>query len=681
MNVVFKEQRAQETAEINDCHVKNIDTGVIQTVMEIFDRFKNFSLEERPGQSDMAMEIAEAIREKQHIMLEAGSGVGRSLGYLIPAVLAQQFMPGVLFIATASAAHAAQVLADVEQVKRIMAEAAPQCRVIPAVVKGGEQYVCPQRVAESQAMLESQKVKRLKELHTVPAWIWKEAQGCKERQEFSRGIADQYWKYISGEECAIGTCPESETCFSARIQNCLGSGATIVVVPHEVLLYGFSRQFGAPLSQSSVIIIDEAHRLEENTRQLLTVKWTKQGMLRVLHDIRGAVCQLANEEYTAYLEVSQLLVDKYFEKVQQKIEKAITEDTDKKDISRFFVPAIKVSALTKWSTLLEKLHTALVSQNETIQPAESVNRLGELIGIIKNLAARNEADSADLFWIEGKADKPFTYALCTGPKNVDTTLRQLLFGQRQTPVIVTSSTLCQAGETNRERYQHQIRTIGFAGATLTPKESPFPNNRNAMLYIPANIHPLAERKQYLADIAEQIDRLSQITKGRTLVLFTASEDLQAVYDELQTRRLPWKIIKQTGGVAVADARQEFIHSKGILLATGCWDGIDIKGSNLSSVIIARLPFPASDPITEYKAALAADSASALVPEMLVKLRQGAGLLFEATEAGLVSILDARMSINSPHACTYDILDSLPIKNITGSLASVKDFCDRVLPKV
>lgn len=635
----------------------------------------------------MALEIAEAIRDKHHAMIEAGVGIGKSLGYLIPGLLAKRFLNGAIIIATSSIALSEQLMSDITQAKNIISDTlGEEYKALPVLAKGANNYVCPKKVFDNMQLL-TKRVNKNREILSVPSWVWEEAPYCKERSDFSQPVPDRFWKYVNGEPCNIRECTYRSECSYMAMRNLIGNNGTadVIVINQDMFIISLLKELrgrnGMLTSNRGLIIIDEAHNLEDKTRNALTERWTKTRMLKAIEGVGPAVSRLANEDYITYLNVSEEAIEKYFILVQRKIEKEISDDHDKKDATRFYVPNVKEKALSQWIDILESLFIAL-SGRYTLSSGsdDAVDEFGDFVEVIKGLAFRRNQESNHLFWIEGEPDKPDTYTLCIAPKRIDVELKQLLFSQSYTPVVLTSATLCQPGDTEAEQYKYLVQSTGFIGETYASKQSPFPYDTNAMLYIPADIEdPVRNREKYLADITERIIELCHLTHGRTLVLFTAKEDLRTVYNSLIARPLPWKILKQVDGGSQALIKDEFIQTKGVLLATGLWEGFNVKGPDLSSVIITRLPFPVPDPIIDYKISLVPDRLNVLLPEMLVKLRQGAGrLIRDDKDTGILSILDSRVSNKSRKPYVNDVLSSLSIKNVTDSLDTIKTFCKNVI---
>ena len=176
-------------------------------------------------------------------------------------------------------------------------------------------------------------------------------------------------------------------------------------------------------------------------------------------------------------------------------------------------------------------------------------------------------------------------------------------------------------------------------------------------------------------------KLLEVTHGKTLILFTAKDDRDYVFKKLSNMGLPYKIMVQSSDSSQEHRLERFQNNvNSVILGTGAyWEGINIKGESLSQVIIFKLPFPVPDPITEYKmSSKECPLLEVAVPEMIIKLKQGAGRLIRSSEdKGIVSILDPRVSSRLKTAYREDTLASLPEKNTTEDISGLKEFWDSI----
>lgn len=172
-----------------------------------------------------------------------------------------------------------------------------------------------------------------------------------------------------------------------------------------------------------------------------------------------------------------------------------------------------------------------------------------------------------------------------------------------------------------------------------------------------------------------------ISHGKALILFTAKTDMEEVYETLRNKGLPYKILVQRAGSSQESVLREFEEdTDAVLLGTGAyWEGISIEGKSLSNLIIFRLPFPVPDPIIEYKTSVSDDPLmKVLVPEMVMKLKQGVGrLIRNFTDMGIISIIDPRLANTSFSPYRSIVWEALPIHNRTDNIQRLREFYESI----
>jgi ATP-dependent DNA helicase DinG len=274
-------------------------------------------------------------------------------------------------------------------------------------------------------------------------------------------------------------------------------------------------------------------------------------------------------------------------------------------------------------------------------------------------------------WLEtsGSASK-----LCAIPKD----LNDRLFADQWSkgiPTILTSGTLSAAGD-----FSHTKRTLGLdrLGGKLTEisKPSPFNHRENSLLYISESMpFPDSFNKSYIAAITDEIERLIYASHGHATVLFTSYDAMGRVHAALTEKKLPFPLFRlDKGGVREIEKYKK--SGNGVLFACNTWEGIDIPGDALSMLIIVKLPFQVPDAIGEYEQTLYPNMGEykrqVIVPEMLIKLKQGDGRLIRLeSDTGCVAILDSRAALRG--AYRERVIATLPNRRITGSIAEVRQL--------
>ena len=327
--------------------------------------------------------------------------------------------------------------------------------------------------------------------------------------------------------------------------------------------------------------------------------------------------------------------------------------------------------------LFEQLTSESVIERHTYRKTQilwEINRIRERAAVF---ALHRE----QVCWLEQPSDG--VLSLCAIPKDLD---RRLFseFWCRNIPTILTSGTLSSGiGATGKGDFSHIKRTLGLDKLgnriTETSKPSPFNHRENALLYISeATPFPDGKNRDYIAAVTGEIERLIRASHGHAAVLFTSYDAMGRVHSALSTRNLPFPLMRLERGSAAAIER--FKESRnGVLFASGAlWEGIDIPGDALSMLIIVKLPFQVPDPIGEYEQTLYMDmfeyKSRVVVPEMLIKLKQGFGRLIRTErDSGVVAILDSR--VNLIGAYRGRVIDALPDCRVTDEVDDVIRFYD------
>jgi ATP-dependent DNA helicase DinG len=269
----------------------------------------------------------------------------------------------------------------------------------------------------------------------------------------------------------------------------------------------------------------------------------------------------------------------------------------------------------------------------------------------------------------------FNLSLHSVPKDVEKRLYNH-FWSKGIPTVLTSGTLSAGGD-----FLHIKRTLGLEPLqnriTEVSKPSPFNHQQNALLYISESVpFPNNKDEAYIKSVTDEVEKLVNASHGRAAVLFTSYNTMGRVYSALSDRKLPFPLMRLER--KSSDAIEKFKQSEnGVLFASGAlWEGIDIPGDSLSMLIIVKLPFQLPDPISEYEQSmynsLLEYKIRVIIPEMLIKLKQGYGrLLRTETDTGCVAILDSR--VNSTGAYRKWLIDALPKSRVTSCINVVKKF--------
>ena len=288
---------------------------------------------------------------------------------------------------------------------------------------------------------------------------------------------------------------------------------------------------------------------------------------------------------------------------------------------------------------------------------------------------KNKSDY--IFWIEKCKN---SYILVRSPKNIEKNLKKILFDDKKSIKVLTSATLNTVAD-GEKYYDYYMNSIGLTRNEeiwiCKPIRSTFDLKNNTLMYYANDLaHPQNEHEKYINDITNRIIELINITKGKTLILFTSKADMKIVYDNIKNKNLKYNLIIQNDGASQKKIIEKFKDDiDSVLFSTGTfWEGIDIQGKSLSSVIIVRLPFPVLNPIINYKTEMLNNKLDVLVPEMLIKLKQGIGRLIRGKyDKGIVSILDQRISDLSKSSYKQLVFECVEANIVTNKLSVVEKF--------
>lgn len=639
-----------------------------------------YGLEAREGQQDMAFEILDAIRSSYHIAVEAGVGIGKSFAYLVPLLLYNQKTNLPVVIATSTIALQEQLMDDIERLS-------PMIGVKPKVLlaKGQTHYICQMRAIDYFATPEGQPFARIKQLID---------DGCQDRRSFPIAIPSKIWDKINvvryNRRICFG-CPFSERCQYAELRDELKYTNGVILCNQDLLtahLFKLDRGQEGLMSESvQMVVIDEAHNLEDKVRSATTERHGQRQLINVINaatkSVHGEEREYILEEADDAIRAVRALFNDLYQQVRCQIEQS---ERDMKYAERFFFHDDNgaVDLIRSVSKHLQKLSSSVqIFGSKDRRRDRSPSGSDELDAAAQSFKALVAGFKKQLVWLECHGS---AVDLVFCPKNTRDILSKLYF-RSKIRTIMTSATLTSAtdGSVN-DQYAYFLHNTGFPiernGVLSEPKPSPYPYDEHAMIYFCDDLpHPT---KEHAAFIEKGVDRLIQvlnISHGKALVLFTAKTDMEEVYAALQGRDLPFNILIQQDGASQERVLQKFREdTNSVLLGTGAyWEGISIEGKSLSNLVIFRLPFPVPDPIIEYKASIAKDPLMDVrVPEMIIKLKQGIGrLIRNYTDTGIVSIIDSRLRDDHPERYHDVTWNSLPIHRRTTDIREAERFYHEV----
>jgi len=669
----------------DDLAIENCREMLTTVFNEILPKY-NFAI--RKEQISLAEHILDAIHNRSVALAEAEVGTGKTLAYLVPAILAKRgrlnglfnlsFYTGTSFVemanmpivlATSSIALQKALITDyIPELSKILMENGIIKKPLTAVIrKGREHYVCEHNLRAHCPFEHDKKMKNVLERLLEPnAQIdLAEIDGLNTHCKRKICVPDRCYK----------NCSHRDKCRYLKFREQAGSsGIDIQVCNHNYLLADTLRrkEDKQPLVPNyQAIIIDEAHKFLGAARSMYGAELSDL----TLPDIKDVIfdINLKNEEAHRYIRKTALKLALESARLFKCLFESIMADDDEES-DRFSV-AIDGNILRHTKNIYRiagELMEVLTAQSLAGRGAGRRTKvLWELEQVKKQAAMLSKADNL-ICWLETEKDES---RFCAIPKDLNKQLHSDLWG-KGIPTVLTSGTLSANGD-----FSHIKRTLGLDRVTRnlieTSKPSPFDFKENALLYISETVpFPDQRGKDYILSVANEVEELIRASHGHAAVLFTSYKVMDMVCEHLAKRDLPFPMFRlNKGGIKEIERFKK--SGNGILFAAGAlWEGIDIPGDALSMLIIVKLPFAVPDPISEYEQTLYSDmdeyKEKVIVPEMIIKLKQGFGRLIRTeTDTGAVAILDSRVSNKGSYRDR--VLNALPGCDVTFEIGAVKDF--------
>lgn len=633
-------------------------------------------LEYREGQHTMALDIVDTIRDKQILLIEAEVGIGKSYAYLIPLIYSMKDNDKFkgFIIATSTIALQEQLLKDVEKVSSMLGIE----NIEVTLAKGKNNYLCRSRLEEFLVNSENKKYQYILD-EVIKNNLY-------DRNDFD-GISERVWKSINVKNCNVYNCPYYKDCkFVLKRENY--DKDKQIIITNQAQLIQHLKLDQSIFGETDMIIIDEAHNLENNVREAYRSTIDKRKIEGTMYHLYGSVASIYEDFIpdSAFFDDLNAFFSQLRNSAKSVMKKNEVVDSSYSDYNR--VPFICGPKLqTTISKLIQSIQNAItIAQNKDIMNGyhslnkTSLERLEEFVSLLKDLLQLE--NSKNIYWVDFLDAKGNFVQLSYTPKKIDNLTAQLL-SKLDTGVVLTSATLT-TGNDNYQYYANSVGLDNIVGKSVLkefPIESPYDYENNTLLYCPSDITNPNNHEEYLRDLIQRIRELLEITDGRSLILFTSKQDMNYVYEQINSLDLDIPLLVQKEGTSNKKLKEIFEQDiSSCLFATGTfYEGIDIKGPSLSSVIIARLPFPIVDPVIEDKASTYKDGfQNVYLPEMLLKLKQGTGrLIRSSTDKGIVSILDSRF-LEYDEKYEHMLTASLPFTNITSELDDVKKFVNEKL---
>ncbi len=658
--------------------------------------------EQRAEQTRMAFAVAEAFNSDRVTMIEAGTGTGKSLAYLLPAALWAKRNKERVVVSTNTINLQEQLTR--KDIPFLQKHAGLQFRAV--LIKGRGNYLCRRKLhshREEPGLFPDETT----ELQAIIAWSESTSTGCRDDLGFIP--KDDVWEELccEGDQCGRTKCRQYRKCYlyNSRRQ---AAGADILVVNHALLMLDLALRHQTGFTSNAILppfhrlIIDEAHHLEEAATSQLSSQVTRQGILKLLGKLqhprkaqRGLLPQLSAQLSRdiplqldeLYLQISGLLEGELIECLPSLAER-VTRDTDAilLALSGHLHPADGVKGEQKlrltpavyatdfWGESQERIidlgnslglfAAALGKLLHLVKtlPEEPLERMSGILLDLKGIKGRLEGYQESLQEFVGHSEELCRWfevrrggrgallKICSAPLDVAPTLKSVLFDQLRS-VILTSATLAVG-----ESFSYLAKRTGIS---LIPKarvaelllQSPFDYRNQAFAGVPSDM-PEPTGREFTASAAGFILKSLEISGGRAFVLFTSYDLLKKIHHMLapEVEALGLNLLRQ-GDANRHQLLSEFRKTPGSVLfgTDSFWEGVDVQGDALELVIMTRLPFRVpTEPILEARSEHISASGrdpfmEFTVPQAVIKFKQGFGRLIRSrTDRGAVLILDSRV---------------------------------------
>jgi ATP-dependent DNA helicase DinG len=631
----------------------------------------------RPEQAEMAGATLRALGQDKVLIVEAGTGTGKTLAYLTPVIYSSRRV----VISTGTKALQEQLVnKDLPVLER-------HFKIKAAVMKGRANYLCWKRFHEFERAPSFKFREEISPYERIVKWSEKTATG--DRAEI-KGLPDDYsaWREVSAtsEQCVGQKCEHFRDCFITRMR-AKAQAADIVVVNHHLFFADLVIRRDAPSSvipEYQTVIFDEAHGLAEVASEYFGRQVSTWRILDLSQDVRRLerVGRMNVNDLRAMLKALDSA-----EAAASSVFKAVMDfgrrgKENGGEGSRFALAQLRNSEeiIGEGERAVAELKALGKMVGDLSKKDEQLAGLADRAGAIASDLAfiLSQEDMGHVFWAETRGRGVIMRA---SPIEVGPMLEETLFAEPM-PVIFTSATLA-VQERGKWSFAHFRAELGINGDTDRVEELWLPSSYNwpeqAMLYVPERL-PEPNQPGFIKAAAREMEKILAISKGRAFLLFTSYRNLEAAY-ELLADNLPYTVLKQ-GDAPKSELLAQFREDgSAVLFATSSfWEGVDVAGQSLSCVVIDKLPFASpgdplmsarldrirkkgGNPFNEYQ-----------LPSAVLALKQGLGRLIRAREDyGILAVLDSRI-----HKKNYGqtFISSLPPAPLTRDINDLISFIQR-----
>lgn len=629
--------------------------------------------EVRDGQMEMIETIDQAFKTRIHGLIEAGTGTGKTIGYLLPSIFFAKETGKRIVISTYTTHLQEQIMGqEIKTLKKAL-----PFSFEATVLKGRHHYLCLRKFEECLTAGSDETYDTIFTKSQILVWLTETSNGDVDEINLSSG-GRLFWNKVKSDSscCSSNECPWFSRCFYRQKRNA-AEGSDLIITNHALLLSDMKSDFSL-LPAYSELVIDEAHHLDDIASEHFGIKldYTSiqtqlnqvDGVLKNMDDKLSSDTRKIEEQFT----VTKNRIDELFRNIRTYT--LAQKRQGKNEIGRItyrFHSSSEDGPLWKnvknnaflAIEMLEELKFSILSIGDKLEAPfgvkTDIKSLGKALEDISNGLSKLlfEPESKNVTWVEIEPKGPHNSAfLYSQPINISELLADRLFAKKES-VILTSATLAI-----KDSFEYIKSSLGLLDFEVVTKKipSPFSYRDQVQLMLPTDVPEIknVEQTEFTREIASKIVEIARVTQGRMLVLFTAYDMLEKTFYLVKDASSLDSFILIGQGIS-SGSRDRLTksfkqHEQAILFGTSSfWEGIDIPGEDLSCIVIVRLPFsPPDHAIMARKAELMKqDGKNAFMelflPQAILRFKQGFGRLIRAkNDRGVVFVLDRRLSTKS-----------------------------------
>ena len=631
----------------------------------------------RRGQLEMAQAVERALQDQRHLIVEAGTGTGKTLAYLLPALRLCAATGHRVIVSTGTKNLQEQLFfKDVPFLESLLGP----LRV--TYMKGRANYLCRHKLfaLRNQPILSG-----LEEISQYQAIAeWEKTTETGDRVEIDDlPEASAVWSKLDArsEACLGQSCADYGRCFITEMRR-RAMESDVVIVNHHLFFADMAirqQAGGAPdagvLPEASVVIFDEAHELEDVASSYFGISLSNLKFEELARDVE-TLLRARGELKAEVVTAAQMIRERarlFFAALPARTSSRSGSGEGRSEARMPFTNREEFLEHQGdvYLGVLNALHR-MEGELERLKAAEDAQPLRRRAGMVREQLKflMESADPNTVFWLERRSGRQMSTHLQATPIDVSDLLRELLFSAYPSTVLTSATLTVQSG------FTHIRKRLGLDEARELVVPSHFQYARQAMLYLPPEM-PDPREPNFQEEAAERIRRMLTITRGRAFCLFTSYQQMRDLYDRLLIE-VDYPLLLQ--GTAPRKALLEEFRStpNAVLFGTSSfWQGVDVQGEALSCVIVDRLPFAVpTDPVVQARMRAIEESGGSpffeyQVPSAVITLKQGFGRLIRSLDdRGVLMLLDPRLE-RQRYGRIF--LESLPPYRITQNIGDVEAF--------